>query len=300
MERRAHGGTLEVMETAIATSETTISSGDAEIVTQAFGVPTDPPVLLIMGQMASMLWWPDELCERMADAGRYVIRYDNRDTGRSTAYQPGNPPYTGDDLAGDAIAVLDGYGVSRAHLVGMSMGGAIAQVVTLEHPERVATLTAISTTTVAPSDRDLPGPTHEYMQQAAAAESLDWSDTDAVAEFLVRDARALAGTSHPFDEAAAHELVTRDLERTARPASLVNHCLLGDDNGHGPRNGDLAAPLLVIHGTADPLFPYEHGVALAGSVPAADLVTIEGGGHELHEDDWPQVLDAIVAHTATH
>ena len=300
MERRANGGTLEVMETATATSETTIPSGDAEIVTQAFGVPTDPPVLLIMGQMASMLWWPDELCERLADAGRYVIRYDNRDTGRSTAYQPGNPPYTGDDLAGDAIAVLDGYGVSRAHLVGMSMGGAIAQVVTLEHPERVATLTAISTTTVAPSDRDLPGPTHEYMEQAAAAESLDWSDTDAVAEFLVRDARALAGTSHPFDEAAAHELVTRDLERTARPASLVNHSLLGDDNGDGHRNDDLAAPLLVIHGTADPLFPYEHGVALAGSVPAADLVTIEGGGHELHEDDWPQVLDAIVVHTATH
>ena len=92
MARRANGGTLEVMETATATSETTIPSGDAEIVTQAFGVPTDPPVLLIMGQMASMLWWPDELCERLADAGRYVIRYDNRDTGRSTAYQPGNPP----------------------------------------------------------------------------------------------------------------------------------------------------------------------------------------------------------------
>jgi pimeloyl-ACP methyl ester carboxylesterase len=299
LARRANGGTLEVMETATATSETTIPSGDAEIVTQAFGVPTDPPVLLIMGQIASMLWWPDELCERLADAGRYVIRYDNRDTGRSTAYQPGNPPYTGDDLAADAVAVLDGYGVPRAHLVGMSMGGAIAQVVTLEHPERVTTLTAISTTTVAPSDRDLPGPTHEYMEQAAAAGSLDWSDTDAVAEFLVRDARALAGTSHPFDEAAAHELVMRDLERTARPASLVNHSLLGDDNGDGHRNGDLAAPLLVIHGTADPLIPYEHGVALAGAVLRADLVTIEGGGHELHEDDWPRILDAIVAHTAT-
>jgi pimeloyl-ACP methyl ester carboxylesterase len=299
---RANGGTLEVMETATATSETTIRSGDAEIVTQAFGVPTNPPVLMIMGQMASMLWWPDELCERLADAGRYVIRYDNRDTGRSTAYQPGNPPYTGDDLAADAIAVLDGYGISRAHLVGMSMGGAVAQVVTLAHPERVATLTAISTTRVGASDSDagLPGPNREYMEHAAAAESLDWSDTEAVAEFLVRDARALAGTSHPFDEAAAHNLVARDLERTVRPASLVNHSLLSDDNGDGGRHGELAPPLLVIHGTADPLFPYEHGVALAGAVPAADLVTIEGGGHELHEDDWPQILDAIVAHTATH
>jgi pimeloyl-ACP methyl ester carboxylesterase len=249
---RANGGTLEVMETATATSETTIRSGDAEIVTQAFGVPTNPPVLLIMGQMASMLWWPDELCERLADAGRYVIRYDNRDTGRSTAYQPGNPPYTGDDLAADAIAVLDGYGISRAHLVGMSMGGAVAQVVTLAHPERVATLTAISTTRVGASDSDagLPGPNREYMEHAAAAESLDWSDTEAVAEFLVRDARALAGTSHPFDEAAAHDLVARDLERTVRPASLVNHSLMSDDNGDGGRHGELAPPLLVIHGTA--------------------------------------------------
>jgi pimeloyl-ACP methyl ester carboxylesterase len=300
LARRASGGTLEVMETATATSEVTIPSGDAEIVTQAFGVPTDPPVLLIMGQMASMLWWPDELCERLADAGRYVIRYDNRDTGRSTAYRPGNPPYTGDDLAADAIAVLDGYGVPRAHLVGMSMGGAIAQVVTLEHPERVATLTAISSTMVAPSDRALPGPNREYMEQAAAAGSLDWSDTEAVAEFLLRDARALAGTRHPFDEVAAHDLVTRDLERTVQPASLMNHALLSDDNGHGRPQGDLAAPLLVIHGTADPLIPYEHGVALAGAVQAANLVTIEGGGHELHEEDWPQILDAIVAHTATH
>jgi pimeloyl-ACP methyl ester carboxylesterase len=302
LEPRAIGATLEVMETATATSETTIRSGDAEIVTQAFGVPTDPPVLLIMGQMASMLWWPDELCERLADAGRYVIRYDNRDTGRSTAYQPGNPPYTGSDLAADAIAVLDGYGISTTHLVGMSMGGAIAQVVTLEHPELVATLTAISTTRVGASESDpaLPGPNREYLEHAASAESLDWSDTEAVTEFIVRDARALAGTSHPFDEAAAHDLVTRDLERTVRPASLVNHSLLRDDNGRGRPQGDLAAPLLVIHGTADPLIPYEHGVALAGAVPAADLVTIEGGGHELHEDDWPQILDAIVAHTATH
>ena len=287
------------MQTAIGTTESTIRSGDAEIVTQAFGVPSDPAVLLIMGQMASMLWWPEGLCERLAEGGRYVIRYDNRDTGRSTSYEPGKPPYTGDDFVGDAVAVLDGYGFDRAHVVGMSAGGATAQLVALDHPARVASVTAISTTKVGGTDEELPGPDAEYMAHAAAAEDLDWSDTQAVAEFLVRDARALAGTRHPFDEAAARDLVTRDLERAARPESLVNHALLNDGEGRERDVGEISAPFLVVHGTADPLFPHEHGVALAEAIPAARLVTIDGGGHELHEADWNQIVEAIVTHTAT-
>lgn len=168
-----------------------------------------------MGVMASMLWWPDALCERLAGAGRFVIRYDNRDTGRSTGYEPGTATYTLDDMAGDAVAVLDAHGLERAHVVGMSMGGAIAQVVALAHPERVASVTTISTTAVGAENPDLPGPTAEYMEHAAAFDDLDWSDTRAVAELLVRDSRALAGTRHPFDEAAARERVTRDLEQAS-------------------------------------------------------------------------------------
>jgi pimeloyl-ACP methyl ester carboxylesterase len=251
-----------------------------------------------MGQMASMLWWPEGLCERLAGAGRYVIRYDNRDTGRSTSYEPGKPPYTGDAFVTDAVAVLDGYGFDRAHVVGMSAGGATAQLVALNHPARVASVTAISTTAVGGTDRGLPGPNAEYMQHAAAAGDLDWSDTQAVAEFVVRDARALAGTRHPFDEAAARDLVTRDLERADRPESLVNHSMLSEGEGAQREVGEISAPFLVVHGTADPLFPHEHGVALAQAVPGARLVTIEGGGHELHEADWGQIVEAIVPHTA--
>jgi pimeloyl-ACP methyl ester carboxylesterase len=271
---------------------------DVEICSQTFGDPGDPPVLLIMGATASMLWWPEAFCERLANARRFVIRYDNRDTGRSTGYEPGTARYAMDDLAGDAVAVLDEHGIERAHVVGMSMGGAIAQIVALAYPERVASVTAISTTAVGAEDPDLPGPSAEYIEFAAAFDDLDWSDTRALADLLVRDSRELAGTRHPFDEAAARELVTRDLERATDPRRLQNHGAIGgEEERWAGRVGEIAAPLLVIHGTADPIFPHAHGVALAEAVPGARLVTIERGGHELHEGDWDQILGAIVAHT---
>jgi pimeloyl-ACP methyl ester carboxylesterase len=274
-------------------------AGVMDICTETFGEEGDPPVLLIMGAMASMLWWPDGFCERLAGAGRFVIRYDNRDTGRSIGYEPGRATYTLDDMAGDAVAVLDDHGIDRAHVVGMSLGGGIAQLVALEHPTRVASLTAISTSKVGEQDPDLPDPTDQYMRHAAAFEDLDWSDTEALADLLVRDARQLAGTRHPFDEAAARELVERDLERAIDPSRLANHGELSGGERWRGRLGEIAAPFLVIHGTADPIFPHPHGVALAEAVPGATLLTIEGGGHELHEGDWDQILGAIVSHTAT-
>jgi pimeloyl-ACP methyl ester carboxylesterase len=269
-----------------------------EICSETFGRREDPAVILIMGSMASMLWWPDGFCERLSDAGRFVIRYDNRDTGRSVGYEPGTATYTGDDMVADAVGVLDEHGVERAHVVGMSMGGGIAQIVALAYPERVASVTAISTSAVGEENPGLPGPTAEYMKHAAAFNRLDWSDTQALADLIVEDARQLAGTRHPFDEAAARDLVTRDFERAIDPLRLANHGSIGGDEERWKgRIGDIGVPVLVIHGTADPLFPYPHGVALAEAVPGATLVTIEGGGHELHERDWDQMLEAITVHT---
>ena len=109
------------------------------LATEAFGDPSDPAILLIMGATSSMLWWPEAFCEQLAGAGRYVIRYDNRDTGRSTTGAPGKPTYTTDDMADDAVRILDDYGIERAHVVGMSLGGMIAQLVALKAPERVRT-----------------------------------------------------------------------------------------------------------------------------------------------------------------
>ena len=137
-------------------SERTIEAGEIELATQRFGDPARPPVLLIMGGMASMLWWPQEFCERLASHGRHVIRYDQRDTGRSTKYPPGEAPYTLDDLADDAIGVLDGYKISAAHVVGMSLGGMIGQIAALKHPSRVLSLTAISSSPVEIDKSGLP------------------------------------------------------------------------------------------------------------------------------------------------
>jgi pimeloyl-ACP methyl ester carboxylesterase len=277
-------------------TEKMITSGGVEICTETFGDPGDPPVLLIMGAMASMLWWPAEFCARLAKGSRFALRYDNRDTGRSTGYEPGKATYTLDDLAGDAVAVLDSYDIERAHLVGMSLGGGIAQLVALDHPTRVASVTAISTTKVGAHDPSLPQPDASYMEHAAAFEELDWSDTPALAELIVRDARQLAGSRHPFDEAAARELVRRDLERAKNPQFLMNHGMLGGEKERD-RPREIDVPFLVIHGSADPIFPHPHGVALAEAVDGAELVTLEGGGHELNRGDWDQVLGAILRHT---
>jgi pimeloyl-ACP methyl ester carboxylesterase len=272
----------------------TIESGGAEIASEAFGEPGDPAVLLVMGAMASMLWWPDDFCRRLAAAGRRVIRYDNRDTGRSTRYPPGAPGYGIGDMAGDAIRVLDGWSVPAAHVVGMSLGE-IAQRVALGAPERVLSLTAISTSPV--GVEGLPGPNPAYLEHGARAEGIDWSDRGQVIDYMVEDARMLAGTAFAHDPAAARAFVAEDFDRAGNFASATNHFMLGD-GPPAPGIDGLRAPLLVIHGTADPIFAPEHGAALARAVAGASLVTLDGGGHELHPGHWPVIVEAIVAHSA--
>ncbi len=275
-------------------SSRTVAAGDAELCTQSFGRPQDPAVLLVHGQMASMLWWDDAFCERLAAGGRFVLRYDHRDTGRSTAYPPGAPAYGSDELAGDVVAVLDGHGIERAGLIGLSMGGMLVQVVAVEHPERVSSVTAISTSPLGSGD-PLPDPDPAYLEFAATWEGLDASDTDALAAMIAADAGRLAGTRHPHDAAATRALVDRDLARARNPQSMLNHGLI-HGGGSGPERGQLReirVPFLVVHGTADPLFPIAHGQALAAAVPGARLLALEGGGHELHEGDWDEVIAAL-------
>ena len=142
--------------------ERMIEANGVELCTEAFGDPADPPILLIMGIGASMLWWEEDFCRMLAGAGRFVIRYDHRDTGRSTTCEPGRPEYTGADLTDDAVGVLDGLGISAAHLVGVSAGGGIAQEVALDSPNRVLSLTLMSTSPVTPGDRDLPPPSADF------------------------------------------------------------------------------------------------------------------------------------------
>lgn len=275
----------------------TIKRNGVELATEAFGEPSDTPVLLIMGAMASMLWWADGFCEQLAARGRYVIRYDNRDTGLSTKYEPGSPSYLIDDMADDAMAVLDAYDRSSVHLVGMSLGGAIAQIAALKYPERIISLTVMSTWPVGMDTSHLPGMSEAYLEHAAQGETVDWSDKQQAVDFVVKDMRAIAGTRHPHDGHKARAFVQADADRSSGYLSATNHFMLKASDAWNGRTSKIAPPLLVMHGTADPLVPVDHGEALAGAVVGSHLVRIDGGGHEIHEMDWPQYLDEIARQT---
>ncbi|WP_040678505.1 alpha/beta fold hydrolase [Nitratireductor pacificus] len=274
-----------------------VKADGIELATEAFGDPSHTPVLLIMGAMASMLWWSEEFCRRLAAEGRYVIRYDNRDTGLSSTYPPGAPSYTMDDMAEDAFRILDAHGIDKAHLVGMSLGGMIGQLAALAHPGRVLSFTAISTSPMGIDTSGLPGMSAAYQEHAASGEAVDWTDQDQMIDFIVRDTRALAGTRHPYDEAAARALIERDAARSRDFISATNHFMLkGGETWQGKLAG-MKPPLLVIHGTSDPVFPIEHGRLLAETVPGARLMEIDGGGHEIHPEDWDAVISALSAQT---
>src|SRR5262249_6824922 len=258
--------------------ERMIEANGVELCTESFGDPADKPILLVMGIGASMLWWEVGFSRLLAQGGRLVIRYDHRDTGRSVTYEPGRPKYTSADLIADAAGVLDAYALPAAHVVGASAGGAFAQLLALEFPDRVLSLVLISTSPAVPGDRALPPPTDGFVRFATTAEA-DSSDTGSVIAYLVDSSGALAGGERPFDEPASRALVRRDVARSRNIASARNHALLED--GGGPRRAlsDIGAPTLVLHGTADPMFPLGHGEALAAEIPGARLVTLEGAGH---------------------
>ncbi len=274
-----------------------VEADGVDLSCEAFGNPNDPAILLIMGAMASMLWWPEQFCQQLAKQGCYVIRYDNRDTGLATNYPVGKPQYSFEDMADDAIRVLDGYGISSAHIVGMSMGGMIAQLVALRYPHRCRTLTLMSTSPVGVDTSHLPQMTAAYTEHSNSAADLDWSDRTQVIEFMVADARAISSTRHPFDEQRARELIVTDYDRARRFQSATNHFLLSSGDKRKERLAQSQIPLLVIHGKSDPIFPIEHGIEFTRIDPTSKLVQIEGGGHELHPEDWNTMLEALSEHT---
>lgn len=282
---------------------TAIIVGDrVRICAEAIGQSDDPAILLIGGATWSMDWWEDGLCHRLAECGRLVVRYDQRDTGRSTSYPPGEPGYSGADLVGDAIAVLDGFEIDHAHVVGFSMGGGIAQRLALEYRDRLSTLTLISTTPIDPGVDGLPGPTPEV--QATFTDDSpqpDWDDRDAVISFIVEGERPYAGPGN-FDEPRLRAIAGRVFDRSDDiEATMTNHFLLNDDgspNSCLSHLGDL--PTLVVHGTADPMFPPAHGRALARMIPGARFLVLDDVGHQLPPPStWDRLVEVLIAHTTS-
>jgi pimeloyl-ACP methyl ester carboxylesterase len=275
-----------------------IQANGVELCAEAFGDPADPAILTIAGIGSSMLWWEEDFCRRLADGGRQVIRYDHRDTGRSAVYPVGQPGYSGDDLLDDAIGVLDAHGIAAAHVIGVSAGGGFGQELALAHPDRVSSLILIATTFATSSGRDLPPPTAAFGRFLSTA-SVDWADRDSIIEYMVGYVRMLAGEERAFDDTAVRELVRRDAGRARDYATIQNHDLMAEGaDGEYPPASSIKAPTLVAHGTADPMFPIEHGEALADQIPGARLLRLEGAGHGVFREDWEVLAEAILAHTS--
>jgi pimeloyl-ACP methyl ester carboxylesterase len=272
--------------------EKLVEINDVELCVETFGNPANPAVLFIDGASASMLWWEAELCEQIARGDRFVIRYDNRDTGRSTSYPPGKPGYKYTDLAADALGILDALNVERAHLVCRSMSGGVGVIIAVDHPDRVESLTLVSSST---GEDGLP-PSSDAIANFALADP-DPADSGAVVDFVVASVKAYSGGSPYFDEAAVRALVERDVARTRNIAStLVNHYAMTFDGPSGGF-GDITAPTLVVHGDHDPLLPLPHGQALRDAVPGATLLILEGAGHDLPRPLWDVFVPALIQHT---
>jgi pimeloyl-ACP methyl ester carboxylesterase len=279
--------------------ESTVAANGVELAHQGFGDPADPALLLLHGAGDSMLSWHEGLCERLAGGGRYVVRYDGRDSGRSTTYEPGSPPYSLRDVVADTAALIDALDLGRVHFAGLSGGGTDGQLLALDYPERVATLTLLATTPGDPTSEspDLPTP-DDRVAGAFSAPEPDWTDDDAIVDYLATLERPFAG-SGGFDEAAQRDLCRRVVERSADiRAQLTNPFAASVGEGWRGRLGEIEAPTLVIHGDDDPLFPLPHGEALAREIPDAELLVLEGVGHEYPPPrTWDTVVAAILRHT---
>ncbi len=278
-----------------------VKANGAELCVQTFGDASDPPVLLIG---ITMLSWPEELCTALR--GRYVVRYDLRDAGRSTFDDPDAPGYDLRDLVTDASELLTGLDLQRAHVAGVGVGGFVAQLLALDHPGQVASLTLVSTRPVAPgpADPDLPDHDPEVMGRLFGRPAPDWTDRDSVIDYMAGSARLMSGP-RGHDERDARATAGAIFDRAGRTAQAQRASHLGTMFAAidcrprwRERLGGITAPTLVVHGDEDPFFPHGNGVALAAEIPGATLLTLPGVGSGLPRVTWPVVADALLRHTA--
>ena len=275
-----------------------------------FGDPSDPTMLLIMGLGAQMVAWEEEFCQQLADHGFHVVRFDNRDAGLSTflpepvevfeviqqigAGETPEVPYLLSDMAQDTVGLLDHLGVESAHIVGASLGGMIAQTVAIEHPERVATLTSIMSTT---GDPDVGQPTPEALGVLLTPPP---QTREQMQDRRVASAQAF-GSPGLWDEVTVRRRAGEHWDRKHDATGVARQLVAILASGsRSEQLRQLDIPTLVIHGTADNLVGRSGGERTAEVVPNAKLLLIEGMGHDLPQVLWPQIVDAITAHAAQH
>ena len=278
-----------------------LRANEIDIEYETFGDPQSPPLLLIMGLGAQMISWEDDFCSQLAGRGFHVIRFDNRDSGLSTRMEAAGPPdmaaalsgnpqpaYRLDDMAADAVGLLDALGIEAAHVVGASMGGYIAQLVAINHPDRALSLTSIMS---GPNTAEGVPPTPEGAAVLVLKPPATREDR---IELAMSIRRVLVGSADPFDEAFERARATRAVDRAYYAVGTGRQLVaVIAAEPRLERLKKLRAPTLVIHGKDDVLVPVENGRMVAAAVPGARLLEIDGMGHDLPRRVWPQVLDAI-------
>jgi pimeloyl-ACP methyl ester carboxylesterase len=286
-------------------------SNGIEIEYEVIGPPGNRPLLLVMGLGTQMIHWDDELCAHLVARGHRVIRFDNRDVGYSTKLDGNGPPnvlaamagasrgaavdapYRLSDMAADAAGLLDALEIESAHVVGASLGGMIAQTLALEHPARVRTLTSMMSTTGHP---DLPTATPEA---AAVLFQPAPPDREGNIERAVRVFRTIGSPGFPFDEGRVRERAARAYDRCFHPAGVARQmiAIVASGSRRDALRG-LRTPTLVVHGADDPLIPLACGLDTAETIPGAELLIVEGMGHDLPRAVWPRLVDAVTQLTS--
>lgn len=297
MKIRANGIDIEIEDSA------SINPQDADLQSR-------PAVLLIMGLGMQLIAWPQELVQELVDAGYRVIRFDNRDVGLSTHFDFMGKPnllwasikhklglvpramYTLSDMAADTLGVLDALDIRKAHVVGVSMGGMIAQRVAIAAPSRVLSLTSIMSTSGA---RGLPQPDRKVLKVLLSRPS--GTSTEAVVDHTVGLFKAIGSPGYPTPEAELRERVTLGVQRSFYPVGTLRQMLaIVADITRAAQLSRISSPTLVLHGRADPLVPYACGEDTARRISGAKLVGIDGMGHDLPPEPVAQMLEALIPH----
>jgi pimeloyl-ACP methyl ester carboxylesterase len=288
-------------------AEQTCRVGDVDIAYETFGDPSKPALLLVMGLATQMIAWHEDFCAELAGHGFHVIRFDNRDVGRSSAMREVPVPtlrqlalrskkaagYTLSDMAGDAVGLLDHLGIERAHVVGASMGGMIAQTIAIEHPQRVLSLCSIMSNAGARWSGQPKLATYRVLLGTPP------KDRDKFIDHVLKMYRVIGSPGFDRDEDDLRDIAARSYDRGRNPAGsgrqLAAIIASGDRTS---RLRGVSAPTVVIHGTKDRLVSPSGGRATAKAIPGARLVTIEGMGHDLPRATWPRLIGAIAENAA--
>lgn len=282
-----------------------VTANGIQIEYDTFGDGSSPALLLIIGAGAQLTYWEAEFCELLSKRGLFVIRFDNRDAGLSTKFdeagipdmmaamegKPVDAAYSLDDMAADAVCLLNALGIQKAHICGSSMGGEIAQIISYRYPERVLSLTSIMSSTGNP---ELPQMKPEVL--AAVFKPVP-GEREAYIEHNVNLWRTLWSPGFPFDEKRLRRVLAEGYDRSYYPSGMIRQSLAVLKNGYRKSSiASIKAPTLVIHGDGDPLMSVEGGRETAQLIPGAKLLIINGMGHDMPKETWSKIIDAISSH----